>query len=233
MRPLLRSAIRGAMEFRDRKTERLCGLIMDIHPRIFRLLVVGCGSGIEAAILAQRLDADVTGIDVSDRFNSEAAAVADLRVGDATRLDFPDRHFDFVYSFHAIEHVDRPGLAISEMARVMKADGGYWIGTPNRSRLFGYLGSKSATLGQKLRWNVNDWRARMKGRFRNELGAHAGFTRQELHELLAAALPSPEDQTLTYYRLIYPSWTATLGLLHRARIDRVAFPCIYFSGRGI
>jgi SAM-dependent methyltransferase len=217
---------------RDGKTERISGLIAAIHPRIKTLLVVGCGSGIEAAILAETLGAAVTGIDMLDNFDADARRVADLRVGDALALDFPDESFDFVYSYHALEHVGRPDVAIREMGRVLKRDGGYWIGTPNRSRLFGYLGSKRASFAKKVRWNMHDWRARLTGRFRNELGEHAGFTPAELQGLLAASLPPPRNQTFAYYRAIYPARPTTLNVLNATALHRFAYPCVYFSGKG-
>jgi len=222
----------GTRNFKDGKTERICGLIAAVHPRIKTLLVVGCGKGIEAAILAETLGAAVTGIDTQDNFDADARRVADLRVGDALALDFPDESFDFVYSYHALEHVGRPAIAIREMARVLKRDGGYWIGTPNRSRLFGYIGSKSASFPEKILWNLNDWRARLTGRFRNELGAHAGFTLAELRGLLAASLPPPTNQTFAYYRAIYPARPTTLNLLNATALYRIAYPCLYFSGKG-
>jgi ubiquinone/menaquinone biosynthesis C-methylase UbiE len=223
----------GTPTFRDGKTERICALIAAIHPRIETLLVVGCGKGIEAAILAEQLGAKVTGVDTLDEFDPEARTVADLRVGNALALDFPDRSFDFIYSYHALEHVGKPAVAIREMARVLKPDGGYWIGTPNRSRFLGYMGSKSASFAEKIRWNWNDWRARLGGRFRNELGAHAGFTARELRELLAASLPAPTDQTFAYYRAIYPSRPSTLAFLNSTGLHRIAYPCLYFSGRSV
>ena len=218
-------------KFKDGKTERIVALIAAIHPRIERLLVVGCGKGIEAAILAEGLGAAVTGIDTLDDFDPEARKIADLRVGNALALDFPDQTFDFVYSYHALEHVGQPAVAIREMGRVLKRNGGYWIGTPNRSRLLGYLGSKSASFGQKIAWNFNDLRARLTGRFRNEFGAHAGFTTEELEALLAASLPAPKNQTFAYYRAIYPTRTSTLSFLDTTGLHRVAYPCLYFSGK--
>jgi ubiquinone/menaquinone biosynthesis C-methylase UbiE len=222
----------GTRKFQDGKTERICGLIAAIHPRIKTLLVVGCGKGIEAAILAEVLGASVTGIDLQDTFDADARRVADLRVGDALALDFPDESFDFVYSYHALEHVGQPVVAIREMARVLKRDGGYWIGTPNRSRLIGYMGSKGASFSQKVRWNMHDWRVRLSGRFRNELGAHAGFTLAELRDLLAASLPPPKNQTLAYYHAIYPERPTTLNVLNATGLYRIAYPCVYFSGKG-
>jgi SAM-dependent methyltransferase len=221
----------GTRAFADGKTERICALIAEIHPRIETVLVVGCGKGTESAILAQQLGAKVTGVDTLDDFDPEARAVADLRVGNALALDFPDRSFDFIYSYHALEHVGQPAVALREMARVLKPDGGYWIGTPNRARLLGYMGSKSASLAEKISWNLNDWRARLRGKFRNEFGAHAGFTASELRALLASSLPSPVDQTFAYYRAVYPSRSSALQLLNATGLYRIAYPAVYFSGR--
>jgi hypothetical protein len=42
-----------------------------------------------------------------------------------------------------------------------------------------------ATFANKLADNVRDWKDRLTGKFRNELGAHAGFSRGELDSMLA------------------------------------------------
>jgi len=222
----------GTPKFEDGKTDRICGLITAIHPNIKKLLVVGCGYGTEAAILAEKLGAEVIGIDTQDNFDPDAKRVADLRIGNALALDFPDASFDFVYSYHTLEHIEQPAVAIREMARVLKPDGGYWIGTPNRSRLFGYINSHGVTFSEKVRWNMNDWRARLSGRFRNELGAHAGFTLTELRDMLAASLPPPKNETSAYYRAMYPARPTTLSVLNATGLYRIAYPCVYFSGKG-
>jgi len=222
----------GTSKFEDGKTDRICGLITAIHPHIKKLLVVGCGYGTEAAILAEKLGAEVIGIDTQDNFDPDAKRVADLRIGNALALDFPDASFDFVYSYHTLEHIEQPAVAIREMARVLKPDGGYWIGTPNRSRLFGYINSHGVTFSEKVRWNMNDWRARLSGRFRNELGAHAGFTLTELRDMLAASLPPPKNETSAYYRAMYPARPTTLSVLNATGLYRIAYPCVYFSGKG-
>ena len=222
----------GTPKFEDGKTDRICGLITAIHPNIKKLLVVGCGYGTEAAILAEKLGAEVIGIDTQDNFDPDAKRVADLRIGNALALDFPDESFDFVYSYHTLEHIEQPAVAIREMARVLKPDGGYWICTPNRSRLFGYINSHGVTFSEKVRWNMNDWRARLTGRFRNELGAHAGFTLTELRDMLAASLPPPKNETSAYYRAMYPARPTTLSVLNATGLYRIAYPCVYFSGKG-
>jgi len=40
-----------------------------------------------------------------------------------------------------------------------------------------------------------DWRMRLTGKFRNEFGAHAGFTSVELHDLLATVFSRVDERT--------------------------------------
>jgi len=69
-----------------------------------------------------------------------------------------------------IEHVPDPQRSIVECARVLREGGYLYCGTPNCTRLVGYIGSR-ASLAEKVRWNLADWKMRLKGRFRNEYGA--------------------------------------------------------------
>jgi ubiquinone/menaquinone biosynthesis C-methylase UbiE len=216
----------------DKKTEKVAELIRRLHPEMIeRLLVVGCGDGVEAAILASKLGAKVTGIDTVENFDRYASTLADLRIGDAMRLEFEDESFDFVYSYHALEHITDPGLALREMHRVLRKGGGFWIGTPNRTRLVGYIGAKEGSVADRLRWNLSDYRARLAGKFRNEYGAHAGFSSGELRSMLSAVFSEVREVTQIYFLTIY----ASLGWVVRAigipPFSRIAFPSVYFMGR--
>lgn len=215
----------------DSKTVALAQLLLKhAGAKPARVLVVGCGDGVEAVTLANTMGAAVIGIDIEDRFDAAALRYVDLRVGDATRLGFADSTFDLVYSFHALEHIPNYRRALTEMNRVLVSGGLYFVGTPNRSRLIGYLGSKSATGAQKIKWNLEDWRMRALGRFRNEHGAHAGYTRQELAELLEQAFGSVRDLTLSYYQRIYPRHAKRIAALERAGVSRLILPAVYFCG---
>jgi SAM-dependent methyltransferase len=199
------------------------------HPK--EILVVGCGDGTEAALISELLEAKVVGIDPADEFHPDAAGRVELIPADARELPFSEGSCDVVFSFHVLEHVPSPELAVAEMRRVVRPGGGFWIGTPNRSRLLGYLGSRDATRHEKIVWNLVDWRARLRGRFRNEFGAHAGFTRSELRAMLRASFRDVYDETAAYFALIYPRYRPTLSLLDRLGLSRFAYPAIYFSGR--
>lgn len=217
-------------QIQDSKLDTITRLLRDRFGRPETVLVAGCGDGREAAVLAKQLATTVIGIDINDAFDPDAADRVDLRVADATKLPFEDGSFELVFSFHMLEHVTSPHLALTEMRRVLRPGGGFWIGTPNRSRLVGYVVT-SASLQEKLVWNIADWRARMNGRFRNELGAHAGFTRHELRALLSHVFNSVEDETRAYYASLYPRHTRLLALVERTRLAKLMYPSVYFAGR--
>jgi SAM-dependent methyltransferase len=213
------------------KTGAIAGIVRErTRAPIRRLLVVGCGSGVEAATLAQELGVQVVGIDLHGAFDPAAAAAVDLRQGDATRLEFADGSFDFVYSYHVLEHIPEYGRALEEMRRVLAAGGGFLIGTPNRSRLVGYLGSSGVSLRDKLAWNFADWKARLRGRFRNELGAHAGFSSVELRRALAMVFGRVEEITTRYYLRVYRHQAWLVRVLARSGLGHVLFPAVYFMG---
>lgn len=195
-----------------------------------KVLVVGCGSGLEAAVLAQRLDADVTGIDIVCRFDPAAAARVRLQHGDATALAFNDESFDLVYSYHALEHIAQPHQALAQMRRVARRGATHCIGTPNRARVVGYIGGDS-TWRQKIAWNAQDWRMRLRGHFRNECGAHAGYTAPELRAMLARHFAGVDDVTLDYYRRLYRRRAALVDALGRSGLGRYAYPSVYFTGQ--
>ena len=218
----------------DAATDALCSQLSDIvgDAPIRDVLVVGCGSGAEAAFLSCFFHSKVVGIDVKDGFDPAAAAEADLRVMDATDLAFGDHSFDLVYSFHALEHIDDPERALSEMQRVLRPGGFYCIGTPNRRRVVGYIGSQTS-LANKIRWNLQDLSMRLRGRFRNEYGAHAGFTADELRDACRNAFGEADEVTDGYYRRRYDRGRAAqmVETLISTRTSRFLFPCVYFAGR--
>lgn len=93
-----------------------------LRPRAHeRLLEVGCGRG----WLTQRMQETCPatyGIDVNPK--SIAHGVAEkLSAMDALDLQFDDEQFDHVYSFHAIEHIERADVALREIHRVLVPGG--------------------------------------------------------------------------------------------------------------
>jgi len=213
----------------DRKTEAVCS-VLAAQPagQLKRALVVGCGSGREAVALGRVLGLDVTGIDIVDRFDPEARQSARLLRGDATCLDFPDASFDLVYCYHALEHIRGPMLAVMEMGRVLRDDGLCWVGTPNRLRLVGYLVTPNATWQQQVQWNLQDWKARARGKFTNEEGAHAGFSPKELRGFLSRAFAEVRCMSCSYYCELYKHYRGLVRLISRTGVGTVVFPSTYF-----
>jgi ubiquinone/menaquinone biosynthesis C-methylase UbiE len=75
------------------------------------------GSAVIADLTDAMLDAGLRAVQEEGRDD-----VAFVR-GDATSLPFPDRQFDVVVSRFALHHMDDPGAAIAEMARVCRPEG--------------------------------------------------------------------------------------------------------------
>ena len=97
-----------------------------------RVLDVGCGTGIVARKVAARLAATgrVTGVDLSSNMLTVARATAarmgltiEWREGNAERLPFHDNAFDLVLCQFALMFIADKEAALSEMRRVVAANG--------------------------------------------------------------------------------------------------------------
>lgn len=203
-------------------------------PRAARILVVGCGRGEECDAIAHLLPgAEVAGVDLSRDFRRRDEPRVTFLVSDAVALPFRASRFDFVYSFHALEHVAGGAHeAFAEIARVMRPDGAFFLGVPNRSRLVAYVGSDS-TLREKIAWNAKDWRDRMRGRFRNEFGAHAGFSQRELRRLLARHFRDIHAERCDYFAGKYARAAGLVRGIARVGLGEILFPCNYYTCSGV
>ena len=183
--------------------------------------------------MSQRFACAVAGIDVDgSRFEPCDNSNVHLQVMDAARMSFPDASFDFLFSFHAIEHIAELDAAFAEMRRVLKPSGAFCIGTPNKKRLIGYMGVAS-TFRHKLLWNLEDWGMRLKGRWENHLGAHAGFVDSELLAMCQQAFGDGANVTDAYYRRLYRSRSSLIEAIIKAHLGMWIFPAVYAVGRRI
>lgn len=97
-----------------------------------RILDVGCGY---AAPELERLTGPgllKVGIDMATGLDGQRAPSTQLMRGDCCRLPLGDPHFDLVISMSVLEHVENPGDAFCEIARVLAPGGHFVFLTPNR-----------------------------------------------------------------------------------------------------
>jgi ubiquinone/menaquinone biosynthesis C-methylase UbiE len=108
-----------------------------------QVLEIGCGAGFLAVALAQRglrvcaIDSTSAMVELARRHATESGASEQLSVdsGDIYALGFEDRRFDLVVAIGVIPWLERPELAIQEIARVTRTGGHVILTADNRSRL--------------------------------------------------------------------------------------------------
>ena len=92
------------------------------------VLDIASGDGVLAELLAPRASSIVC-VDASERVVSAARERlkplknVDVQVGDMHALDLGPRRFDLVLLMHALTYSDRPALAVSQAAKVLKPGG--------------------------------------------------------------------------------------------------------------
>jgi len=193
-------------------------------------LVAGCGDGTEAALICEIFNAKTVGVDLSLQ-GDLTLRNGRLRLlhADLLALPFSDAAFSLVYSYHSLEHVSDHTRALAEMTRVLKPGGVLLIGFPNKHRLVGYLGAQyDVTTYEKVLWNLSDYTWRIRGRFENKFGAHAGFGQNEFiretQHLFSTVIPV----RTAYMRLKYSRHTKVLDAITRFSLDEYLFPSNYF-----
>ena len=96
------------------------------------LLDIGCGTGsILSRIPAvkKRCGIDLSG-QMIERAKETLGGTAELMVGDAESLPWPQKSFDAVCCTFSFHHYPHPGKVLSEMNRVLKADGRLILADP-------------------------------------------------------------------------------------------------------
>lgn len=98
-----------------------------------RVLEIGCGPGVDTVELVRR-GVSLTGIDLapaavelSRQHLAGLGLEADIRLGNAEALQFPDESFDTVYSFGVLHHTPNLERAIAEVRRVLTHGGRAFI----------------------------------------------------------------------------------------------------------
>jgi len=97
------------------------------------ILEIGCGNGAGAALIMETfrprslkaLDPDPAMLKLARR--RLAGTVAEVIKGDAQNLPFDDASFDAVFNFGIVHHLEDWRKGISEVARVLKPGGAFYI----------------------------------------------------------------------------------------------------------
>ncbi|MBC7321251.1 methyltransferase domain-containing protein [bacterium] len=109
----------------------------EIHPGVLKSLLtridkntkvleIGCGTGNYIIALNLLKGCKAWGIDISKEMLSTAKkreSSVNFEVQDATKLDFPDEFFDFVFSVNVIHHIKDHQRYYREVYRVLKYGG--------------------------------------------------------------------------------------------------------------
>ena len=108
------------------------------------VLEIGCGMGLHTQLMASA-GARVTAVDLSPtsvEATTHRLALKGLpgRIleGDAERLPFPDKSFDFVWSWGVIHHSSRTGRVVREIARVCRPNAEVRVMVYNRNGAWAY-----------------------------------------------------------------------------------------------
>jgi len=102
------------------------------HLPCHSVLDVGCGTGEILSKIAAREGLTLAGIDLSPQMigvaQQKLGKQADLRVGEAEKLPWPDNSFDVVLCLDSFHHYPHPRKVLAEMTRVAKSAGRLILG---------------------------------------------------------------------------------------------------------
>ena len=102
------------------------------------ILEIGCGTTGYATAHLARFASRITAIDTQKDAitfcqTKYQRSNLDFLLADGIKLPFKDNSFDIVISFQVIEHIDPHQVLdyLSEVKRVLKEEGVFWVSTPN------------------------------------------------------------------------------------------------------
>lgn len=150
-----------------------------------RVIDAACGTGYGSFALAKAGAGEVIGFDVAAEAVEEASSTypaPNLKfvVADIRDLPIAPASVDAFVSFETVEHIERPGEYLREVARVLKKGGEFYCSTPNRT-----LTSPGLRLVDRP-LNPHHFREYTAEEFREELSAHFAETKIWCQSLYSA-----------------------------------------------
>ncbi|MCE9647503.1 MAG: class I SAM-dependent methyltransferase [Chloroflexi bacterium] len=196
-----------------------------------RILVAGAGRGDEAELIFDEFAMNTVGVDLNLERPEGLRSPANLSFlrQNLENLAFSTKSFGLIYCYHVLEHVSDHMAVLREFERVLMPGGVLFIGFPNRHRLVSYIGtSQEASIPEKIKWNLIDYSYRLKGRFENKYGAHAGFSEDEFLAVSMKLFPEVVSVRNEYMSLKYRSIKTLLNWVARAGLGEFLFPSNYY-----
>jgi 2-polyprenyl-3-methyl-5-hydroxy-6-metoxy-1,4-benzoquinol methylase len=113
-----------------------------------RLLDIGCGIGYFLEVAKQR-GWEVFGTEFTDKAIEICTSKGiKMHKGPLNPDNYPAESFDVITSFEVIEHINAPNPEVSNISKLLRKDGLFYITTPNfNSTLRYYLGPKYNVIG--------------------------------------------------------------------------------------
>jgi ubiquinone/menaquinone biosynthesis C-methylase UbiE len=107
------------------------------------VLDLGCGTGRFTDALRERFDAEVIGIDPSEKMLAQARSKLSgpgirYEIGRAESIPLPDNSVDLIFMSMIFHHLEDPALAARECRRVLRDGGTAFVRTGIRERVSSY-----------------------------------------------------------------------------------------------
>lgn len=131
------------------------------------VLDCACGVGYGSALMERSGAEKVVGVDISeeaimfacDHYESDISEFRRMSVYDLSGLP----EFDLVVSFETIEHLERPGRFLEQVAQKVRPDGVFIVSTPNRRS--GRLTERPKNEFHLREWTVEEFEGLLSGFF--------------------------------------------------------------------
>ena len=215
-----------------KKTENLKRLLQNyLSLDINKILIAGCGNGKEAFVFNKVFLVPIIGIDLNlPKIQNDKVDKVKLIKANLQSIPLPDCSFPFIYNYHVLEHVENPSIVLKELSRVLQDDGFLFIGFPNRLRLTpSYINSNLKKRAiDIIKNNGKDYWRKLTGTFKNELGAHAGFSEKEFIKLANPYFNTIISIRSKWIEYQYPRFSRILYIADKLYIGDYLYPSNYY-----